>query len=195
MTFARVLILAGILILSACSIQEFAERTVPAHILEHSQKSVDAIMAGDPEFFEFIKEKQKSPEKFEELFFEATAYKSDGAELSRNIVSFETSSSISTQQGKLRNINISYELETEGGFTLIALSYGLNPETSQCCVLYNLNVSGYESSPVLATMQALSKIAKIAGVVFLIVLVGVIVFLIRHFRRRRARSIKSEEEK
>jgi len=178
------LILAS-LFLSACSIQGMVEKTSPESVRADHAAHIDKLLAKDSSLIESAFDLDMTDEAVQENLAEVLANVSKGKEIRRDYVGYETSSSFNSGEGKTRDISITTEIQTTGGFMTVHGQYALNTE-GECCALTNLNVQKYDSSPVRKTWELIGKIFKFAGLFFLGITVLTIVLVMRSNRKARA---------
>jgi len=167
-------------LLSSCNMNSMAEKMVPAHILEKNDAVIENVLVANANYFTEFDEAEFDKAK---AYFEDNTSK--GKVLRQDFVGINSSTGISTEEGKSRKIDLSVELQTEQGFTLISTQYRLDAE-GKCCALVNVSAQKFESSPVRAGFETLMKVMKGVGVVLLIGLVGLVVFLVRRSRRKKS---------
>jgi hypothetical protein len=179
-------VFAVTLFLASCSIQGIADKILPQQVQEHAQSVVDAGMSKNAAFFAPLKNEQMSDEEFAAAIENMFSYVSTGAEIRRDIVGASANVNSSLGKGTTKTYQITYEIQTEDGFTSIDLDYLQSPDQEECCMLTNVNISLYESSPHRVPMEKIAKYAKIFGLVFLLGLALLIFFLVRRSRRKAA---------
>ena len=169
------------LILSACSINDMAEKMVPEHILEKNDAVIENVLSANADYFAEFKASEIEKAK---VYFEENTSK--GKMLRKDFVGVNTQTSISSGE-KSKNIDLTVEVQTQDGFTLISTKYTLD-SSGECCTLRNVTTAKHETSPVRAGLETTMKILKAVGLIFLIGLIGLIVFLVRRSKRKKAQS-------
>ncbi|MEP3889367.1 MAG: hypothetical protein ABJN69_02800 [Hellea sp.] len=177
--FKTLFLMLTAILLSACDMNGMAEKMVPAHILEKNDAVIENVLAANADYFtEFdASEIEKAKVYFEENI-------SKGKMLRKDFVGVNTQTSISSGQ-KSKNIDLTVEVQTEDGFTLISTNYTLD-NAGECCTLRNVTSAKHETSPVRAALETTMKVLKAMGLIFLIGLIGLIVFLVRRSKRKKA---------
>jgi len=178
------LILAS-LFLSACSIQGMVEKSTPESVRADHTAHIDKLLAKDSSLMESAFQLDMTDEVVQDNLAEVLANVSEGKEIRRDYVGFETSSSFNTGEGKSRDISITTEIQTTGGFMTVHGQYALDA-AGECCALTNLNVQKYDNSPVRKTWELMGKIMKFVGLFFLGIIVLTIVLVMRSNRKARA---------
>ena len=162
-------------LLTACSVEEAAQKILPDEIELKSSEAVDAIMAQDSSYFMSLRPDDKSEDEFRAIIENILSYRSEGAEVARFLVGAQNNVSVSTESGKTRAISATYEVKTDGGYTLIQLGYG--SQDAPCCDLASVRVQAFESSPQYKPMQRMFTALKlIGGGLVLAVLLGGLIF-------------------
>ncbi|MEE9347230.1 MAG: hypothetical protein V3U82_03480 [Robiginitomaculum sp.] len=175
--------------LTACSIEDMAAKVIPEHILANDQKVISKVMARDISVFDdfYAENDSRGRADFDASARDVLAAISKGEILRTDIVGANSSSSISSSEGKTRTIVSTYEVQTEQGFTLIELTYGLKPDET-CCALSYINVKRPEFSQ-REMLERAASMAKTIGLIILaslLVLIGLIIFFVRRNKRKKA---------
>lgn len=182
MTYSKTLFLIfTTLILSACSMNGMAEKMVPAHILKKNDAVIENVLSANADYFTEFDASEIEKAK---VYFEENTSK--GKMLRKDFVGVNTQTSISSGQ-KSKNIDLTVEVQTQDGFTLISTQYALD-EGGECCALRNVTSAKHETSPVRAGLETTMKVLKAVGLIFLIGLIGLIVFLVRRSKRKKAQG-------
>jgi len=181
------LILTAIL-LSACSIQGLVEKTVPANVLEDHAAHIDKLLERDTArmvaAFDLDLEDTETQDKLEMILENVPT----GDEIRRDYVGLNTSSSLSTSEGKSRNINLVSEVQTQTGFMTVTSDYTLDAQ-GECCIITNIYVQPFETSPMRETIETAKKVSKIIGIFFFItvlLILFLVIYLIRKKKKARA---------
>lgn len=183
MTYFKTLILIfTVSLLSACSMDGMAQKMVPAHILEKNEAVIENVLAGNAAYFTEFDEAEIEKAK---AYFEGNTSK--GKVLRQDFVGINSQTTLASGEGKSKTIDISVEVQTQQGFTLIDTHYALDGE-GNCCALKNVTTNKYETSPVRAGFETAMKVMKAIGLIFLIGLMGLIVFLVRRSKRKKAQG-------
>ena len=174
------------ILLAACSMEGMAEKMVPEDVRADHAAHIDAFLAGDDSRMRnaFKNDLDITSEEITAHMAAMIASVPTGQEIRRDYVGVNSVTSISTSEGKMRDINLISEVQTEGGFMLVTSQYGLNTQ-GECCRLMNIVVESHETSPIRAGLEAVMKIAKWVGLGVLLLMGLLIAFLIRRSRRRR----------
>lgn len=176
---------AALCLLSACNMDKMAAKMVPAHILEKNEAVIENVLAANAEYFTEFGEEDMEKAK---VFFEENTSK--GKVLRQDFVGINTSTSLSTGEGKSKNIDLSVEVQTEEGFTVISTQYVLDKD-GNCCALANVNAQKFESSPIRVGLEMTMKALKTVGIILLIGVLGLVVFLMRRSKRKKAQASTS----
>lgn len=176
-------IIFAALMLTACSIQGMVEKTVPENVRADHTAHIDRLLAKDTSRIEQAFDLDMSDPDTQESVNGILANVSEGAEIRRDFVSMNSSSSVKSGQGKSRDISLTTEVQTEGGFMTVTGQYALGPD-GECCVLTNISAEKFESSPIRASLEALKKGAKLAGLIILLFVLGLVAFLMIRKRRK-----------
>ena len=178
-------ILCCAILLSACSIQGMVEKTVPENVRTDHTAHIDSLLARDSarivEVFNLDIADETIQMKIEEILGQVP----EGQEIRRDYVGMNSSSSISTSEGKTRDIEIVTEIQTQDGFMTVTGQYALDAKR-ECCALSNLVVKKFDESPMRKTWETAAKVGKIIGLFFL-TLIALTVFLILRSNKKRAR--------
>jgi len=176
------------LFLAACSMEGMAEKMIPADIRANTTAHIDALIASDDslvrEAFNIAEDDEEAAKQIEILLSKVPG----GTEVQRDIVgtNAQKNLSISVGDGKQasQNYSLSYEVKMSEGYMLVTTSYTLDG-AGKCCMLVNINVEDYDSSPALAALKMTVKILKTFGVIVIIGLVALVFFLVRRSRRKK----------
>ncbi len=187
----HIFLLFTALMLAACSMENMANKMVPDDIRANTATHIDALAARDMslvrEAFNIAEDNVDAQKQIEILLSKIP----EGTELQRDIVSVNTKSSVnysgSDGKQKSKTISLGYEVKMTEGFMLVTTRYGLD-EQGECCMLMNIHVEDYETSPVLAGLQMMAKVMKIAGAIILFGLLALTAFLLRRRRQKQAAS-------
>ena len=171
--------------------ENMANKMVPDDIRANTATHIDALAARDMslvrEAFNIAEDNVDAQKQIEILLSKIP----EGTELQRDIVSVNTKSSVnysgSDGKQKSKTISLGYEVKMTEGFMLVTTRYGLD-EQGECCMLMNIHVEDYETSPVLAGLQMMAKVMKIAGAIILFGLLALTAFLLRRRRQKQAAS-------
>jgi hypothetical protein len=169
--------------------EEMAAKVIPEHILTHDRSVVEKVMAQDISVFDsfYVENDTRAREDFDASVRDVLSHISKGAILRTDLVGANSSTSISSGEGKTRTIISTYEVQTEQGFTSIELTYGLNSDES-CCALTYINVK----RPEISQREMIERAASMAKTIGLIVLasllaiIGIIIFFVRRNKRKKA---------
>ena len=175
------------IILTACSTQEMIEKTAPENVRANHTAHINKLLERDTSLMESAFNLDMENEDTQKQIAVILENIPDGKEIRRDYVGFNSSSGLSTGEGKTRDISLTSEIQTEGGFMTVYSEYALD-SNGECCALTNINVAKYETSPIRLGLEAAAKIGKIVGLVFLglvIFLIGLVVFLVSRKRRRK----------
>lgn len=126
------LLLCGLVFLSACSIEGMADKIWPDAVKTESVRVVDAVMAGDADYFAPLKSPGQTEEDFAALLQTMFENRSEGAELERHVVGAKANTSMGTDTGTQKRYEAVYEVTTEQGFTQVSMVFVPNPETKAC---------------------------------------------------------------
>lgn len=165
--------------LTACSMNGMAEKMVPEHILAKNDAVIENVLAANADYFTEFNAEDAAKAK---VYFEENTSK--GKMLRKDFVGVNTQSSITAGEGKSKNIDLTVEVQTEQGFTLISTQYALDAE-GNCCALRNVTSAKHDTSPIRAGLETTMKVLKAVGLIFLIGLIGLIVFLTRRSKRKK----------
>lgn len=176
------------LFLSACNVEALAEKILPDNVKAHSHEVVNAVLEEDAPFFEPLRAENLTIDEFQAAIEEMFSYHSDGAEISRHIVSASTNKSFNSE-GTFKLIEIVHEVKTEGGYTLISNRYEQKPGMDTCCDLTFVNVQKFDESPYYEDLVSLQKISKIVGISFLLLFLFLGIFIVRRSRKKRLESM------
>jgi hypothetical protein len=172
--------------LAACSIEKMAEKLLPDDIEQKSHDVVTAVFAEDIEFFRPLKSEKLSEEDFQKTVKAMFEHRSEGEIISSHIVSANTNTSISSGSGKTRQINISHEIKTGGGYTLVSTLFVQTADDAECCVLASVNVQEFEDSPAHKTAVLIEKVSKIVAVILPLGSLLIFVLVLRARRKKKA---------
>lgn len=176
------------LLLTACSIQDMAEKIIPEDVRTDANLQIDAISNNDLSLLVESLGINIENEAIEKQLDGVRSQIIDGPEIRRDIVGAhaKTHFSASMAEGKQSETtyNVTYEIEKEKGFMAITTHYTLK-ENGECCRLYHVNVQKFDSSPYRLGFAALKKAVFIAGGILLFILFGLIVFFVRRTRRKK----------
>jgi len=175
--------------LAACSIEGMVEKSVPENVRADHADHIDKLLARDTSLMEKAFDLDLENDETQSQIAAILEAIPDGKEIRRDYVGMNSSSRISVGEGQSRDINLVSEIQTEGGFLTVTSQYALDAN-GDCCALTNINVAGFESSPVRAGLEAAAKIGKMIGLGALMGVVALAAFLI--FRRRR-KAAQAEE--
>ncbi len=178
-------VLTMLFILAACSMQKLTEKILPEPVRSNAADVVDAVLQKDASFFADMKNKDMDDKEFAEIVDNMLSFVSEGAEIRRDIVSASSQSNTNIGKGTNRAYNLTYEIQTEGGFTAIVLDYVQTPQQNECCELIDINVTMSETSPYRVMLESMVKIFKIIGLTVLLGTCLIVFFLVRHLRRKK----------
>jgi len=171
-----------LLTLSACDFDGLYQKFIPENVQKMDEDNVAAVLAKDKEAFRSL-QGDLSDEEYDATFDKFFAAVSEGDIVYKSVVGAEHNSSISPS-GKSKDILNVFEIQKGEGFILISLKYALN-EAGVCCQLVNLNVQGFEESPVKAGLEKAARIGKIIASIVLFLFLAGIIFLIWILRRNK----------
>jgi cbb3-type cytochrome oxidase subunit 3 len=100
-------------------------------------------------------------------------------------VGVNSATAISSGAGKSRDINLVTEIQTEGGFMTVTGQYALGAD-GVCCVLTNITVEKFESSPIRIVWETAAKIGKFVGLFFLGIVILTVLLVMRSNKKKRA---------
>ena len=176
------------LMLTACSMNEMADKIWPETVKTQSLAAVDAVINNQPQYFSDIKDFVPDMEQadFNAAVKSALDMRSKGKEISRNVVGANANISTSTSDGTSKTYEAIYEVKTEEGYILISLRYTLDPETQNCCRLDYLNVQASETSPHYENFVSMMKIMKVAIPIVFLIIFSLIGFFIWRGRKKKS---------
>ena len=169
--------------LTACSIQGMVEKTVPEDVRSDHMAHIDKLLAKDMSRIERAFDLDVSDPETQKNINMILENIPDGKEIRRDYVGVNSAASVSVGEGKSRDINIVSEIQTEGGYMTVTGQYALGAD-GECCVMTNINVAKFDTSPVRQSLETVKKIAKIVGLTFLLLIAGLVFFLVRRRRKK-----------
>ena len=178
-----IFILWSAILLSACSIEGMVEKAVPENIRADHASHIDSLLAKDSARIIDVFSLDVADETVQKSLEDMLGQVPEGQEIRRDYVGMNSSSSISSSEGKSRNIELVTEVQTQAGFMTVTSQYALN-DAGQCCALKNMVVKKYDQSPMRKTWETAGKIGKIFGIVVLLSLALVIFLAIKANRKR-----------
>lgn len=179
------LLLCGLVLLSACSIEGVADKIWPDAVKMESVRVVDAVMASDADYFAALKSPGQTEEDFAALLQTMFDNRSEGAELERHVIGAKANTSMGTDTGTQKRYEAVYEVKTEQGFTQVSMVFVPNPETKTCCDLTFVNSAEVDIS-MHETFKTMSLWAKYIGLGLLLILVVVIGIIVSCRRKKKA---------
>ncbi len=179
-------LIVSVFIVAACSMQKLTEKILPEPVRSNAADVVDAALQKDASFFADMKSKDMDDKEFAEIVDNMLGFVSEGAETRRDIVSASSQSNTSMGKGTNRAYNLTYEIQTEGGFTAIVLDYVQTPQQGECCELIDINVTMSDTSPYRVMLESMAKIFKIIGLAVLLAIFLIVFFLVRHLRKKKS---------
>ena len=187
----RLLILCFAVCLSACSIDNLANKILPDEVKSHSQAAVDAVANKDSAFFAPLKTENFTDEEFEIQLGKMFAYMPGGTEQSRHIVGANSKFGTNSKTGNYKQYDVTYEVKTAEGYGTVALIYVPNPETQACCKLQSIYVNQFETSPFHEASVKAAHYARIGGVIFVLIGIGAVFIFIRRRRKKKQQATNS----
>ncbi len=178
------LIIASIF-LSACSIQGMVEKTVPEDVRADHNAHIDRLLAKDTSRIETAFKLDSNDPDVQQNLKGILDRVSNGKEIRRDYVGVNSATSISSGAGKSRDINLVTEIQTEGGFMTVTGQYALGAD-GVCCVLTNITVEKFESSPIRIVWETAAKIGKFVGLFFLGIVILTVLLVMRSNKKKRA---------
>ena len=178
-----IFILWSAIFLSACSIEGMVEKAVPENVRADHTSHIDDLLVKDTARIIDIFGLDMTDETVQKSLEDMLGQVPEGQEIRRDYVGMNSSSSLSTGEGKSRNIELVTEVQTQAGFMTVTSQYTLN-DAGQCCALKNMVVKKYDQSPMRKTWETAAKIGKVFGILLLISLALILFFVIRASRKR-----------
>lgn len=183
-------ILFAALIFSACSMQGMVEKAVPENVIADHAAHVDRLLEKDTSRIETAFKLEAVDEASQKQLDQLLANVPDGAEIRRDYVGMNSAVAVNVGEGKTRDINLVSEVQTDAGFMLVTTQYALDG-AGDCCMLTNINVEKFETSPMRETLETFARVGKIIGIIILLGILGLVFFLTRRSRRKKREKASS----
>lgn len=174
--------LMAALTLTACSIEGMVEKTVPENVradhAAHIDRLLDRDMSRIVRAFDLNLEDEEVRKSLEGILDNV----SNGKEIRRDYVGMN-SSFHQSRAGRVRDVNLVTDVQTEFGFMTVTGKYK-SMSNDQFLKLVNIEVVKSDTSPIRQGLESLKKVMKIVGFVLSTVALSLVLFLLRRRRRK-----------